>query len=131
MVQTPWADDYGLPPDPLAAAILVSGIFDIAPLHYSYLQPMIQLDDGIIRRNSPLFSVRPSRTPVWVNWGAEETSEFARQAANFHQAWLGQGNPGELSALPAADHYRGIHGFEDASSSLCQWLAGRLNTRSA
>lgn len=125
-LQTPWAEDYGLPQDPLTAAVLVSGIYDIAPLRYSYLQPMIQLDDGAIRRNSPLFSVRASRTPVWVNWGDEETPEFARQASCFHAEWQSAGNQGELSALPDADHYRGIQGFEHADSPLSQWLARSL-----
>jgi arylformamidase len=125
-LQTRWALDYGLPVDPLAAAVLVSGIYDIAPLRYSYLQPMIQLDDGVIRRNSPMFGVRPSKTPVWVNWGSEETPEFARQASSFMAAWQAAGNSGELSALPGADHYIGIHGFENPASALSQWLATRL-----
>ncbi|PKO59727.1 MAG: esterase [Betaproteobacteria bacterium HGW-Betaproteobacteria-18] len=125
-LQTPWVEDYGLPPDPLAAAVLVSGIYDIAPLRYSYLQPMIQLDDGIIRRHSPLFGVRPCKTPIWVNWGSEETPEFERQAQAFHQAWLAAGNSSELSALPDADHYRGIHGFEAPTSAVSQWLVTRL-----
>jgi arylformamidase len=125
-LNTPWAEDYGLPPDPLAAAVLVSGIYDIAPLRYSYLQPMIQIDEGVMRRNSPLFSVRACQTPLWVNWGDEETPEFARQSAAYHQAWLAAGNQGDLSAFPAADHYRVIHGFEDSGSSLCRWLAAKL-----
>ena len=125
-LQTPWDADYGLPQDPVAAAVLVSGIYDIAPLRYSYLQPMIQLDEGVIRRNSPLFSVRACRTPVWVNWGDEEPPEFARQASSFHAEWQKAGNQSELSALPDADHYRGIHGFEDQGSPLCQWLAHAL-----
>lgn len=126
-LQTPWEDDYGLPQDPLVAAVLVSGIYDIAPLRYSYLQPMIQLDDGVIRRNSPLFSVRPCRTPVWVNWGDEESPEFARQSSSFHVEWEKAGNRGVLSTLPDADHYRGIHGFEDSHHPICQWLARQLN----
>lgn len=125
-LQTRWVEDYGLPADPLAAAVLVSGIYDIAPLRYSYLQPMIQLDEGIIRRNSPMFGVRPCATPIWVNWGSEETPEFERQAGSFHAAWQAAGNAGELSALPDADHFRGIHGFEDSASALSQWLATRL-----
>jgi len=125
-LQTRWAEDYGLPADPLKAALLVSGIYDIAPLRYSYLQPMIQLDEGIIRRNSPLLGVRPCATPIWVNWGSAETPEFARQASSFMAAWHGAGNAGEISALPGANHYIGIHGFEDPASSLSQWLATRL-----
>lgn len=125
-LQTRWVEDYGLPADPIAAAVLVSGVYDIAPLRYSYLQPMIQLDEGIIRRNSPMFGVRPCKTPIWVNWGSEESPEFARQAGSFLAAWQGAGNSGELSALPGADHYIGIHGFEDPASSLSRWLAARL-----
>jgi len=125
-LQTAWAKDYGLPNDPIAAALLVSGIYDIAPLRYSYLQPMIQLNEGVIARNSPAFAVRACKTPVWVNWGSEETPEFARQARLFHDAWLAAGNRGALSALPGANHYIGIHGFEHADSALCQWLARHL-----
>lgn len=125
-LQARWEEDYGLPQDPVAAAVLVSGIYDIAPLRYSYLQPMIQLNEGTIRRNSPMFSVRACRTPIWVNWGEEETPEFARQASGFHAEWQKAGNHSELSALPGADHYRGIHGFENPQSSLCQWLVRAL-----
>jgi arylformamidase len=128
-LQTPWTDDYGLPTDPLAAALLISGIYDIAPLRYSYLQAMIQLDDGIIGRNSPLFSVRPCKTPVSIHWGAQETPEFARQSTSFHQAWLAMGNTGTLSELAGADHYRAIHGLEDSSSVLSQYLSRILNKK--
>ncbi len=68
-LETRWDEDYGLARDPLAAALLVSGIYDIEPLRHSYLQPTIQLDDGIVRRNSPLFGVRPCATPVLVDLG--------------------------------------------------------------
>lgn len=125
-LHTRWQEDYGLPQDPIAAAVLVSGIYDIAPLRYSYLQPMIQLDEGVIRRNSPQFLMRVCQTPIWVNWGDQESPEFARQSASFHAAWRSLGNQSELSAMTDADHYRGIHGFEDSGSHLSQWLAGRL-----
>ena len=29
-LQTAWDDDYGLPVDPLAAAVLVSGLYDLS-----------------------------------------------------------------------------------------------------
>jgi arylformamidase len=121
-LQTRWAEDYGLPQDPLAGAVLVSGLYDLEPLRYSYLQPQIQLDDGIIRRNSPAFSVRPCRTPIWITWGGAETPEFARQASILHQAWTQAGNQALLQELPGADHFSAIHGFEDRDSALCHWL---------
>jgi arylformamidase len=123
---TEWERDYGLPRDPLKAGLLFSGLFDIAPLRYSYLQPMIQIDDGVVRRQSPLNHVRPSSTPIWTTWGAKESTEFARQSTSFHEAWLAQGNQGELSATPDADHFEVIHPLFDPHSAHCQWLHKQL-----
>lgn len=125
-LQTRWAEDYGLAQDPLKGAVLVSGLYDLEPLRYSYLQPQIQLDDGIIRRNSPAFTLRHSNTPLWLTWGGAETSEFARQSQLYHDAWQACGGRSELSAQPGANHFSAIHGFEDASSPLCHWLAKTL-----
>lgn len=125
-LQTRWQEDYGLPADPFAAAVLVSGLYELEPLRYSYLQPMIQLDDGLIRRNSPAFGVRPCATPALVTWGGDESAEFERQARQYHAAWQAAGNAGELLAQPGKHHYSAIHGFEDPTSPLCRWIAQRL-----
>lgn len=124
---TEWARDYGLPQDPFKAALLFSGLYDIAPLRYTYLQPMIQLDDGVVRRMSPLHHMRPSTTPIWTTWGARESTEFARQSASFHEAWLAQGNRGELAATPDADHFEVIHPLFTPDSAHSQWLRQQLN----
>ena len=128
-LETRWAEDYGLASDPLAAAVLVSGIYDIAPLRHSYLQPQIQLDEGMIRRNSPLFAVRRCATPTLVTYGGDESSEFARQASAFHAAWQQAGNRSELLAQSGANHFTAIAGFEDPASALCRWLAGALSAK--
>ena len=125
-LETAWDRDYGLARDPLAAGVLVSGLYDLAPLRYSYLQPQIQLDDGVIRRNSPLFAVRASRTPALITWGANESSEFARQSSALHAAWQGAGNASELVAQADANHFSAIDGFASPASPLCRWLAETL-----
>ena len=125
-LQTEWARDYGLAQDPIKAAICISGIYDITPLRFSYLQPMIQLDDGVIRRNCPAFMARPCKTPLWITWGGAETNEFERQGQLMHSAWAAQGNKAELSAIEGANHFTVIHGFENADSALCGWLAQQL-----
>jgi len=121
-----WDEDYGLARDPLAAAVLISGIYDIEPLRRSYLQPTIQLDDGIVRRNSPMFGVRPCATPALVTWGADESAEFARQATQYHAAWQGAGNRGELLPLAGANHFTAVEGLADPGSTLSRWIAARL-----
>lgn len=125
-LQTRWSDDYGLPADPFKAAVLVSGLYDLQPLRYSFLQPQIQLEDGVIRRNSPLFNVRPCATPALITWGADESTEFARQSTTFHDAWRAQGNASSLLPQAGAHHYSAIFDFERPDSPLCGWLAGQL-----
>lgn len=125
-LQTDWERDYNLAPDPFAAALLFSGLYDIAPLRFSYLQPAIQLDDGVVQRNSPAFSVRPCKTPIWITWGERESSEFARQSAVYAAAWRGAGNQARLEAIAEADHFSVIHGLERQDSPVCQWLLGQL-----
>ncbi|PZQ67278.1 MAG: esterase [Variovorax paradoxus] len=119
LLNTPWQAQYGLPDDPFAGAVLVSGLYDIAPLRYSYLQPAIQLDDGIVLRNTPLSFVRPCRTPVVLTWGEREQPAFEQQSTRMLEAWHAAGNTGELMPQPGADHLSAIHGFEDAASPLC------------
>jgi arylformamidase len=125
-LQTNWARDYGLASDPIKAALCISGIYDIAPLRYSYLQPMIQLDDGVVRRNSPAFTARTCATPTWFTWGGAETSEFARHAQSMHAAWGALGNHSELRAIAGADHFTVLAGFEQPKGELCAWLAEKL-----
>ena len=125
-LQTAWAAEYGLPNDPFKAALLFSGLYDIEPLRYSYLQPMIQLDDGIVRRNSPAFGVRACTTPIWITWGGNESSEFARQSSTYDTAWKQAGNRSELRAIAGADHFTVIHGLEQTDSEVSLWLQRHL-----
>lgn len=122
-LQTGWDEDYGLPRDPLAGAVLISGLYDLEPLRYSLMQPQIQLDDGVIRRNSPLFSVRACPTPALVTWGGAEPDEFRRQSDDFLAAWTAAGNRARRAPQDGANHFTAIYGFEDAKSPLCQWIA--------
>ena len=129
-LQTPWRQDYGLTSDdPLAAAVLVSGLYDLEPLRYSLMQPMIQLDDGVIRRQSPMFSVRECKTPALVTWGGDEPDEFRRQSDDFNAAWTAAGNRSKRSPMAGANHFTAIYGFEDPKSMLCQWIAQALGVK--
>ncbi len=127
-LQTSWADEYGLPQDPLRGAVMVSGLYDLRPLRYSNMQPMIQLDDGIIQRNSPLFHVRPTPTPALVTWGGAEPDEFRRQSVRFLERWREVGNRAKSWEQPEANHFTAIYGFEDPRSPLCQWVLQAANT---
>jgi len=122
-LQTAWEEEYGLAQDPMAGAILVSGVYDLSPLRFSAMQPQLQLEDGVIRRNSPLFGIRPCTTPLMVTWGSEETPDFQRQSQAYLAAWGDCGNRAERAQQPGRNHFDAIYGFEDPADPLCRWLA--------
>lgn len=128
-LQTDWEQEYGLPHDPLIGAVMVSGLYDIEPLRFSLMQPMLQLDDGVIRRNSPLFSVRPCTTPALITWGADEPDEFRRQSDTFIETWAAAGNRSKRLPQAGLNHFNAIYGFEDPTHFLCQWIAKAAGLR--
>jgi arylformamidase len=71
-----------------ASALLLSGIFDLAPLGFLPMGALIGLDDDAKTRSlSPLFHQRPLDVRVAVALGGLETDEFKRQSAEFAMAW--------------------------------------------
>lgn len=120
---TPWMANYGLPDDLVKAALPISGVFDLAPLRWSYLQPVLQLDEGTVKRNSPLFLGRPLNAQVLVAWGGDESDEFARQSHALADMAQAEGAQVERLALPGAHHLSVLDGFGDVDSALCRWLA--------
>ena len=128
LLSTPWREQYGLADDPFAGAVFVSGLYDIAPLRYSYLQPSIQLDEGIVQRNTPLRLVRRCTTPLLLSWGGLEQPSFEHQSTQMHEAWLAAGNASELAPQPNADHFTAIKGFEDPRSPLCVAMQRMVDT---
>ncbi|MGE0315686.1 MAG: alpha/beta hydrolase [Lautropia sp.] len=128
-LQTPWREEYGLNEDPLVGAVLISGLYDLQPLRFSMMQPQIQLDDGVIRRNSPMFSVRRCPTPVLVSWGADEPDEFRRQSDDFLAAWTAAGNRAKRMPQQGCNHFDAIYGFENPKSVLCRWIGMAAGVR--
>ena len=59
LCSTEWENDYGLANDIVKGGIAISGVFDLRPLRFSYLQPVIMINDEIIRRVNPIDSVPP------------------------------------------------------------------------
>src|SRR5450755_96665 len=84
-LQTAWDEDFGLGADPLSGAVLVSGVYDLRPLQFTDMQPDLKLTDEIISRCSPMFCIRPCKSPLLVTWGSAESDEFRPVRGLFHR----------------------------------------------
>ena len=126
LLATDWPGDYGLPADIIKGATAVSGLHDLAPFPYTFLQPKVQLTWDQVRRNSPIHHLPEWSPPLLVAYGGDETEEFKRQSDDFFAAWKAKGLAGERLVVPGKNHYDIVDGFLDAGSPLLSKIMGRM-----
>ncbi len=118
LLATDWEAEYGLPSDVIKSATAISGLFDLAPFPYTFLQPKLQLTWDQVHKNSPILHVPDAAPPLLLAYGEDETDEFKRQSEGFLEAWRTRGLQGERLVLPGKNHYDVIDGFLDSESVL-------------
>jgi arylformamidase len=129
LLTTDWQGDYGLPKDIVKGACAISGLFDLAPFPYTFLQPKLQLTWDQALRNSPILHLPDEAPPLIVAYGEDEPPELRRQSEDFFAAWRAKGLTGDLLPLPNKNHYDVIDGFLDAGSPLCSAILGGTNVQ--
>ena len=112
LAATDWAGEFGLPVDLVKGAIPVSGIYDLAPLAESWLQPTLQLDDDAVAGQSPLSNIPAGGPPLLVSVGGEESGEFRRQASEYAAAWRERGNEAELLVQEGRNHFTSLRDLD-------------------
>lgn len=125
-VVTDWPRMFGLPASVIAAAALVSGMYDLEPVRLSYRNEMLKLDRAAELRNSPCRNL-PSQGPdLLIAYGSLETTEFKRQGQSFAELWQRcYGNCRELE-ISNQNHYELIETLTDPTSTLTTAVIDRF-----
>jgi arylformamidase len=119
LLSTDWEKNYGLPPNLIKGFLPVSGLFDLKPFPFSWLQPKLLLTSEQVLRNSPVF-LKPVYSPhVMVAVGADESHEFQRQSKNYTIFLQKHGVPAEYLSMPGKNHFNIIHDFLGDGGLLC------------
>jgi len=120
LLSTDWGKNYGLPPNLIKGFLPVSGLFDLKPFPFSWLQPKLLLTSEQVLRNSPVF-LKPLYTPhVMVAVGADESHEFQRQSKNYTIFLQKHGVHAEYLSMPGKNHFNIIHDFLGDGGPLCK-----------
>jgi len=120
LMSTDWEKNYGLPPNLIKGFLPVSGLFDLKPFPFSWLQPKLLLTSEQVLRNSPVF-LKPVYTPhVMVAVGSDESYEFQRQSKNYTIFLQKHGVPAEYLSMPGKNHFNIIHDFLGDGGPLCK-----------
>jgi len=126
VLETDW-DRYEISGESIIGGCAISGLFDLQPFPYTYLQPQLQLTWGGVRRNSPIRHLPDDAPPLLVSYGADETDELRRQSTDFLDAWTDHGLDGDVLSQSGKNHFSAIDGFRDPESPLCSAILERMD----
>lgn len=86
------------------ACILLSGLYDLAPVQQSFLNSTLDLTDEDITRISPIFGT-VGALPTLLAVGENESHEFIRQSNNYADHMQKHGHASNLKLLANRNHY--------------------------
>lgn len=109
-----------------AAAVSISGLFDLEPLRHAFIQRELHLSAEDVTRFSPLSRAAALTCPVHLLAGAEESVEFRRQSVVMFEAIRGAGGSSELAFVDGTHHSSVVAALADRSSALTQSLVRLL-----
>ena len=99
-----------------ARAVLISGVYDLAPIAASYVNDAVGLDAADIPGLSPLYRRPLKDVPVHLLIGSEESDAFHAQTNALHAAWKDHLSHLSLETVPGCDHFDILDELRDATS---------------
>jgi arylformamidase len=106
LMATDWKGiNHNLPANLIKGTCVLSGLFNLVPIHLSYLNEVLKMDLETSVRNSPV-TLRPiNPCPLIVAVGGAETAEFKDQSRELAAAWKDNGIDVELLQLDQLNHF--------------------------
>ena len=109
---------HGVPTGAVQGAVLVSGLFDLAPVQATRPNDWLRLDAAGARALSPLHDLPDPATRLCVVVAEADTDEFKRQSWDYAQACAAQGNAVNTLEVAGRNHFDVILDWMDADSDL-------------
>jgi arylformamidase len=131
MLATDWKKlDPKAPADLVPAAYSISGLFDLAPLAHTSMNPDLKLDGDAAARVSPQYWPVASGRVLDAVVGGLESSEFQRQSKTIVEAWRPKGVETRYEEVAGTNHFTVLAPLADPASPMTARVA-ELAARSA
>ena len=117
-----WHTTFDLPPNPVASAMPISGLFDLAPIARCFPQEWLNLSANDVAVLSPLQNIPKTGCPILNAYAAQEPAGFARQSDAFHSAWQQAGFHSEVLEIPNRTHFDVVLDLCDPTTALSKGL---------
>ena len=115
---------YGLPENPIAGVLPVSGIFDVAPLMHTTMNDDIRITQEAAPALNLMATPLRSKAELLFAVGGDEPEEFHRQSKDMAAAWSVL-SPRVIS-LPGTNHFTVIDSLADGNGVLNREVVGML-----
>jgi arylformamidase len=130
LMATDWKGlDPSFPDAPLRGACFISGLFNLIPIHLSYLNKVLHLDSKAAVRNSPLRLGPVATSPLIAAVGEAETKEFKEQSKELYEGWKEKGAAIQLLQLPGLNHYSIVETMVDQKAALHQAICRMMEIK--
>jgi arylformamidase len=124
---TDWQKDFGLPPDVVKGAVLMSGMYDLKPVRLSKRSEYVKFTDEIEEALSSQRHLDKLKTPIIVAHGTLESPEFQRQSREFAAAVKAAGKPVQLIVAEGYNHFEVPETFGNPHSLLGRAALQQMN----
>jgi len=125
LLSTEWTKEYGLAQNLIKFFMPISGIFDLKPFPFSWLQPKLNLSSLDVKLNSPLNLKPMDLSPFFIAVGSKESKEFKRQSFEYYKFLKNHGVPAKYALIKGKNHFNVIHDFLGNGGLLCNHIYKR------
>ncbi|WP_286233888.1 alpha/beta hydrolase [Thalassotalea sediminis] len=130
---TDWQAAFGFNKNIVRGVCAVSGIYDLTPIQYTYINEPLQLTPEEIKNLSPLLANRKltycSDTSFIIAYGENETLEFKRQSNDlYHLNLLGR-HKLLIENIAEKNHFDVILDLSDENSTLFESVLNQMESR--
>lgn len=123
LVSTDWEGVFGLPNELIRGALCLSGLYDLRPFQWSWLQPKLQLSGRDVQEFSPLWQPCLAPAAIHLVAGGQEPQEFERQMGAYGEHLAQQGRQVEQHLLPSEDHFSILEHYQE-NGCFVDWVKG-------
>lgn len=115
-----WQADFGVPADIVKGAILVSGLYDLAPVQQTTPNDWLSLSAAEAVALSPQHRLAAAAPRLCVATAETDTDEFKRQSLDYAAACRQQGCAVHYLEVPGRNHFDVIMDWVNPQAALTQ-----------
>lgn len=119
---------HNIQPGWLVGGILVSGLFDLAPIQQTLPNTWLQLTDNDVQQLSPMQHLPDASMGVHIVFAEKDTAEFKRQSTDFAKVCQRNGNSVCVYEVANTNHFNIIIDWMKPDSQLSHSLRQLFDT---